>query len=111
MAHAGADAKPVAFDHKPPQRLDPIDVNEVRGPRQPERHDGNEALPAGQDTAVMRRDFRQQCHRLIDGPWRVVLEGRRLHLRSVSRGAAADRLAIARIFRPVKVDTALLERA
>jgi hypothetical protein len=54
---AGADAKPIALHRQPPQRLHAVDVDEMRRPRQSERHDRDQALAARQDTSVMGRDL------------------------------------------------------
>ena len=72
-------AQRVALDGEPPQRINPVDVDEMGWPRQPERHDRNEALAARQHASVARGDFGQKRHRLVDRSRRVVSEGSSLH--------------------------------
>ena len=85
MAHAGADAQLAALDGETRERLDPVDVDEMGGTREPERHDGNEALPAGEHAPVLGRHLGQGLDRLLDGLRRVVAKRRRLHLSSARR--------------------------
>ena len=58
---------------------DLVDVHEMRGLREPKRHDRNETLPAGQHAAVLRRYFGQDLQRLIEGLRRMADKRRRLH--------------------------------
>jgi len=61
------------------ERGDAVDVDEMRGLGQPERHGGHEALAAGEHAAVLRRDLGQQRDRFVDGFRRVVAKRRGLH--------------------------------
>jgi hypothetical protein len=89
MPNACADAEPIAVDGKAPQRLHPVDVDEMGRPRQSECHDRNETLAPGQDTSVERRDFSQQAHRFVNRLRCMVSEGSNLHLGPVSAVAAS----------------------
>ena len=57
VAHAGADRQnfSVAGDGVEPGDL--VDVDEMRGLGEAERHDRHQALPARQHAAVLRRHF------------------------------------------------------
>ena len=66
-------------DREAVERLDAIDVDEMGGLGEPERHGRHQALAAGQHAAVLRGDFGEQRHRLIDGFRRVIAKRRRLH--------------------------------
>ena len=57
VPHAGADRELAVRDRDPAERRDAVDVDEMRRPRQPERHDRHEALPARQHAAVVGRDL------------------------------------------------------
>ena len=82
MAHAGANAQLAVLNHKAIERCDAIDVDEMRGTREAERHDGNEALAARQHASVLARDLGKRFDRLIDGLRRVIAKRRGLHLSS-----------------------------
>ena len=58
----------------PVERLDAVDVDEMRRLRQPERHGRNQALAAGEHAAVVRRNLGQNRNRLIDRLRRVIAE-------------------------------------
>ncbi len=92
VAHAGADREPVAVDRKARERLHPVDVDEMRRPRQTESHDRNETLPAGQHAAILAGDLRQRCDGFLDGSRRVIAKRRGLHRcgRSSPRRAVPD---------------------
>ena len=79
VTHAGSDRQDASLHLKPIKAFDTVDVDQVRGPRHPECHDRNKALPAGEDTSVKRRKFVQSLHRLLDRPWRVSGKGRGFH--------------------------------
>ncbi len=79
VAHAGADPQLVAIDLDGRKLLNPVDVDEVRRLRQPERHDRDEALPARQHAAVLRRDLRQHRDRLGERLRCVIAEGSGFH--------------------------------
>jgi hypothetical protein len=74
VAHAGADDELATGDSNAIERLDAIDVDEVRGPGEPERHGRNETLAAGQDPAVLLSKFGEQRHRFVDRFRRVIAE-------------------------------------
>ena len=79
VANAGADGEDlsIARDFIEPGNL--IDVDEVRGLRQAKRHDGDKALTACQDAAILRRDVGQNPQRLVERLRHVADEGRGLH--------------------------------
>lgn len=79
MAHAGADAHDAVPDRDPRQLGDAVDVDEMGRPREAKRHRGHEALPAGENAAVVRRQLGQERHRLIDGARGVIAEGGGFH--------------------------------
>ena len=63
----------------PVEARDLVDVDEMRGLRQPERHDRHQALPARQHAAVLRRDLRQNLQRLVERLRHMADERRGLH--------------------------------
>src|SRR5262249_20880650 len=79
VAHASADAKPLALDGEAPQRLDPVDVDQMRRARQPKRHDRHQALAAGEDAPVLARNLGEGVDRRFDRLWRVISKRRGLH--------------------------------
>src|SRR5262249_6930585 len=79
VADASADEELAARDGNSVERLDAVDVDEVRRLGQPERHRRNEALPAGQYPAVVGGVFREQRDRFVDCFWRVIAKYRGLH--------------------------------
>ena len=79
VTHRGADEQPAVLHRKPVETGDAVDINQVGGPRQTERHGGHQALPAGQHAAVIGGQLREQRNRLLDGFRRVILEWRGLH--------------------------------
>ena len=79
VAHAGADAKPLALDGEAPQRLDPIDVDQMCRARQAKRHDRHQALAAGEHAPVLARNLGKGLDRLFDRLGRVISERRGLH--------------------------------
>jgi hypothetical protein len=85
VAHARADDELATFDFESVEPGYFVDVDEMRRPRHPERHDRHEALAAGQHAAVLRRDLGQNLQRLIERPRHVADERRGLHANS--RGA------------------------
>ena len=76
VAHASADRERVALDREPVEPGDPVDVDEMRRPREAKRHGRDEALAAGENAAVLGRDFCQNRDRLLEGFGRVVDERR-----------------------------------
>jgi hypothetical protein len=91
VTNTGPNAQLAALDHKPFERRHPVDVDEVRGPREPERHDGNEALSAGQNAPILPRYLRQGFNRLLDGFGCVIAKGGWLHCSSSSPKAIVVR--------------------
>ena len=92
VSYTGANSQLVAIDLDGREFRNPVDVNEVSRLRQPERHDRDEALPARQDAAVLRRDLRQHRDRLGERLRGVIAEGSGLHsvdLSAVLPGARA----------------------
>ena len=55
VAHAGADEELAVGDREAIERGDAVDVDEMRGLGEPERHGRHQALPAGQHAAVLCR--------------------------------------------------------
>ena len=86
---AGADAEPAVLHHKPPERRDAVDVDQMARPRQPERHGGHETLAAGQDAAVLGGQLRQQGDGFLDGGGRVIEKWSGFHWRRQHRAAHA----------------------
>src|SRR5437764_6709775 len=79
MANASADREFAVGDRDPIERLDAIDIDEVRGLGEPECHGRHEALTAGQDAAVVGGKFGEQRDRFVDRFRRVIAENRRFH--------------------------------
>ena len=80
MADAGADAQLAVLDRQPRERLDSVDVDEVRGAGETKGHDRDKALPARQHAPVLGRDLGQGLDRLDNGFGRVVAKRRGLHV-------------------------------
>ena len=85
VAHAGADRQNFSVAHDAIEAGDVIDVDEVGGLGQPERHDRHQALAARQHAAILRRDLGKDFQRFIERARHVADERRWLH--------AANRLA------------------
>src|SRR4029077_7070901 len=83
MTHAGADDELAVDDGDAIERLDAIDVDEMRRLGGPKRHGRDETLAAGQHTAVVGGKFGEQRDRLVDRFRRVIAECRGLHRASV----------------------------
>ncbi len=79
VTDAGTDAQLAVLDGKPPERLDPVDIHEMRGTREPKGHDRDEALSPRQHAAIFRRDLGQRLDRLGNGLRRVVAKRRGFH--------------------------------
>ena len=69
----------LALDGQSPQRLDPVDVDEMRRARETKRHDRHEALAAGEHAPVFGRDLGQRIDRLFDRLGCVIAKRRGLH--------------------------------
>src|SRR5262249_37073524 len=69
----------VALDLDGREFLHPIDVDKMRRPCQPERHDRDETLPAGQHAPVLWGDLRQHRDRLGERLRCVIAEGGGFH--------------------------------
>ncbi len=91
MPHAGADRELAVRRRDLAQPVDAVDVDQMRRPRQPERHDRHQALAARQHAAIVGRDLRQRRDRLIDRLGRVIAKGGRLH-RALTVGLSAREL-------------------
>ena len=59
MAHAGADDELAVGDGEAIERGDAVDVDEMAGLGEPERHGRHQRLAAGEHAAVVRGDFGQ----------------------------------------------------
>ncbi len=79
MSHAGADDELAVGNGDAVERLDAVDVDEMRRPGEPKRHDWNETLAAGQHAAVVGGKFGKQRDGLVDRFRRVIAECRGLH--------------------------------
>ena len=80
MPHAGADRELAVLDGDPVERRDAVDVDQMGRARQPERHGGDQALPARQHAAVLAaRPRASSGDRLVDGLGRVILKRRGFH--------------------------------
>src|SRR5262249_24753978 len=79
VANARADDERAAGERNAVERLDGVDIDEVRGFGQPERHGRNEALAAGEDAAVVTGKFSEQRDRFVDRFRRVIAECSGLH--------------------------------
>jgi hypothetical protein len=78
MAYAGRDREHVVIDCQSIEAGDIVDIDQMRGPRDAERHHRHQALAARQNPPVKRTKFRELGHRLIDGFWRVICKLRGL---------------------------------
>ena len=63
----------------PGQFRDLVDIDEMSGPRQPERHDRHETLPARQDASVFGAELGEHADGLVDRFRDVTNERRGLH--------------------------------
>lgn len=87
MAHQRADPQHTVRDAKLIEPLNPVDVDEIAGPREAERHRRHQALAAREDAAVAGRHFGQDRHRFRHRPRPVIVEGRGLHCVTKARAA------------------------
>ena len=74
----GADAKPIAFNGEPAERIDAIDVDEHGRSCQPEIHRRHEALTAGEHPGVPAM-LGKERQRFVERPRCMILEGRWFH--------------------------------
>jgi hypothetical protein len=58
VTHRRPDAQPVAAPGDRVQSRNSVDIDEMRGPREPKCHHRNEALAAGDDSALVRSRLR-----------------------------------------------------
>ena len=79
MAHPRPDAELAALDRQPVESRDAVDVHQMLGPREAERHRRHQALPTRQHAAVLGRDPGQQREGFLDGFRSVIGELRGLH--------------------------------
>ena len=89
VPHAGADGERIAGDRQAVERADRVDVDQVRRPRQAERHGRHQALAARQDAPVVGGELFEQRDRLGDRDRRVIDERRGLHRPLIPPDAAA----------------------
>ena len=88
VAHAGANRKRFPIARKLVELGDAVDVHKVCRFCEAKRHDGDEALPARQNTAIFRCHLGQRLQRLIERLRHMVNEGRGFHAANASgRGA------------------------
>src|SRR4051812_25982519 len=81
MAGQGADSEGGRVVAHVVEGVDPIDVDQRGGPGQAEIHRWDEALPPGQDFALLAV-LREQIERLLERARRKILKRGRFHLRS-----------------------------
>src|ERR1700689_3901431 len=79
MTNARGNLQHIVGAREPFEIFDPIDVDQMRRASQAKRHHRNEALSAGKNAAVERRELGELIHDLFDGPWGVVSKRRGLH--------------------------------
>ena len=79
VADHGADRQGFAIARLPGQFRDLVDIDEMSGARQPERHDGNETLSARQDASVFGAELGEHADGLVDRFRNVTNERRGLH--------------------------------
>jgi len=79
MTHARGNLQHIVGDREPFKTFNSIDIDQMRRPRHAKRHHRNEALAAGKNAAVERRELGELIHDLFDGPWSVISERRGLH--------------------------------
>jgi hypothetical protein len=82
VALAGADAERLAVVGEFVETLDLVDIDEMRGLRQAERHDRHQALPAGENAAIVAGDLGEDLQRLVEAARDMADEGRGLHAAS-----------------------------
>ena len=87
MADGRADRQRGLIRRETVQAHDIVDIDDVLGLGQPERHGGHEALPPGENTVFPCRDIGQQRNRFVNRRRRLVDEGGRFH-----RGPASEML-------------------
>jgi len=81
MTNTSADRQYLSIGHDLVETGDVIDVDEMRGLRQPESHDRHETLSTRQHTAVLRRVDGEKSQRFVERFRRVANEWRWLHAR------------------------------
>ena len=79
MPNPRADAQGLAVAMESVEPLDFVDVDQMRRLCQPERHDRHQALPAGENPAILGRHFGEHFQRLIERFRHVADEGRGFH--------------------------------
>ena len=84
MARQGTDAQHPIPDGEPVQPGDGVDVDQISRPRQAKIHDRDEALPTSQHTAVLRRKFSEELHRLLQRFRAAIGEGRGFHRSTIA---------------------------
>ena len=91
MADAGADPQRRVGDVDLLQRGDEVDVDEMRRSRDAIGHHRGEALAAGEDAPVRRREFAEHRYGLVEARRPMVDEGRRLHGAGLPPASSAAR--------------------
>ena len=79
MAHPGTDVQDLIANGEHVQPSDSVDVDQMRGAREAESHDRHQALTTRQNAAILRRQLRQQPHRLRQSCRPVVRKRCRFH--------------------------------
>ena len=79
VTHARADGQQSFRPDELVEAGNLVDVDEMGRPRHAEGHDRHEALPAGQNAAVLRRDLGQNPQRLFERLRHMADEGRGFH--------------------------------
>ena len=88
VADDGADRQRIAVPRQPRELGDPVDVDEMSRPRQPERHDRNEALSARENATVLRAELGEHGGGFRDRSRNVTNERRGLHRQNFLRETA-----------------------
>jgi len=79
MTDTGPDPDGRTFDSDLAQFTNAVDVDEMRRPRHAEGHGRHQALPAGEDAAIVGAELGQQGDDIIDGLRNVIAKGGRFH--------------------------------
>ena len=79
VARSGTDVQDVVVDGERIQTSDSVDVDQMRWTCEAESHDRHQALTTRQNAAILRRQLRQQSHRLRQSCRPVVRKRCRFH--------------------------------
>lgn len=91
VPHSRANAQHAILRGKPVQPGDGVDVDQISRPREAKIHDRDEALPTSQHTAVLRRKFSEELHRLLQRFRAAIGERRGFHRRTIADAVARVR--------------------